>query len=241
MFVLIVAMATYVQWRMAKPTSTPSVYEPAILSPELKTLEEVGEYTNGRPIPPVSTEATAGNVGRAVPYEHIRGNPDARISIVEYASATDDYARLIHPALAALVEQDTRINWIYRHFPKEDVVIDIPIGRMSECVHRGWGDEMFWVFMDEIYALPPSTEEDVIALAKELSDDHDFLMNCYDPELTLKDVNDDLRLAETAGKVRLNPTFFFVDNVTKQERVVEGIDTIDFFVRVAETMLAVEE
>jgi len=237
-FVILTGIAAYVQWSISRPQPpAPEVpYEAPVAEPEVTTLEEVAEYTAGRPIPPVATEESAGNVGKNAYQEHIRGDLDARFSIVEYGSMMNSYTRLIHPELKTFIEANPDVNWIFRHYPIDRNEMDMPVAKVSECVYRFSGDEGFWAFIDAVYERPAITQLDAaFEMAAELVADAD-MQKCYDDPIIWKYVQDDKRLGYFLGKVTIVPTFFFVDNAAKQERVLSGVDTIDFFRQIVDTM-----
>ena len=47
----------------------------------------------------------------------IRGNKDAKITIVEYSDFQCPYCILYHSSLLELIQKDTNVRWVYRHFP----------------------------------------------------------------------------------------------------------------------------
>jgi protein-disulfide isomerase len=242
-FVLFIAVAAYVQWRLASvPVTTETPYEAPIVSPDIQTIEDVREYTAGRPIPSVAVEETAGKIGPDVNTfgEHIRGNPEARISIVEYASLTNAYARIMHPELAKIVNNNADVNWIFRHYPMQNIILDYPVAYMSECIYNQMGDPGFWQYIDQVYAQAEWTEEQLKILAEEIVSDEAVFRSCYETQASKKAVTDDKRIGYFESKVTVIPTFIFSDKLTGQERVVQGIDTPDFLQQVIDVMRAVE-
>ena len=209
-----------------------------VVTPPIKDIKEVKEYTTDRPIPSVEKDASAGDVDAT--QEHTRGNPNARISIVEYANMTHEYPRIIHPDLKQFIEVNPNVNWIFRHYPIPENEMDYPIAYMSECVFRQSGDNAFWEYLDAVYETIPTDPKQMFTLAEPMVSDSEELIRCYENIVPKDDVKDDKILAVTEGKMTVLPTFFFVDHETGQERAVLGIDTMDFFQDIVNTMLAVE-
>ncbi|MDD5469748.1 MAG: thioredoxin domain-containing protein [Candidatus Peribacteraceae bacterium] len=237
--VLMIVIGVSLQLRFTKmPQEEPVPKTVPVTTPPLTELEEVREYTGGRPLPPVSQNESAGTVDTA--QEHTRGDPNARISIVEYANMTDEYARLIHADLRQFVEDNPDVNWVFRHYPIAQQELDYPAAYISECVYRDAGDTAFWSYIDTVYSAKPEIPDYALVLAEPLVSDIGAVERCYETLAVENDVKDDKRLAITQGKVQVIPTFFFVDHTTGQERVVQGIDTMDFFQAIVDEMLRVQ-
>lgn len=237
--VLLIGIAIFVQWRGSLPQESAAPRALPVITPEVETMEELREYVGARPIPPVATEETAGSI--KIEDEHIRGNPETRIAIVEYSSLSLPYARLIHPELKKFIEQNAAdAHWIFRHFALTERPLDYPAAKLSECAYEQGGSDAFWSFVDALYETPPETEGALFSLAESLAEDTDLLYECYDRPYTEKLVKDDKRLGLFDGKIQLVPSFIFVDTATGQERVVSGIVPMDFFQSVLNEMLRVK-
>ena len=198
-----------------------------VVQPEIETLEEVKEYTSGRPIPKPNSQVS---IGRKVnPNEHIRGNPDALISIVQYVNIGNHYAKLIQPELKKLVEEDTQVNWVFRHFPDPDKKTSYPASYIAECVSKLKDNDTFWEYLDTVYKKNIiKQQKELIAEAIALDIDATELSACMSSELVEIHVKDNKHVGFVYGKVRFMPTFLFQNNETEEVRVMEGIDTMDF-------------
>ncbi len=82
--------------------------------------------------------------------EHIRGNPDAPVTIVEFSDFECPFCRRLHPTLRqALEEFDGRVRWVYRHFPLTSIHSRAQGAAVAaECFARIGGNEAFWRFSD---------------------------------------------------------------------------------------------
>ena len=105
---------------------------------------------------------TSGGSGAAPPTseiiitadDHIRGNIDAPITIVEYSDFQCPFCQRFHPTvLRALAEYPDDVRWVYRHFPLRNIHAQAqPAAEASECVAEQKGDEGFWAFGDAMFA-----------------------------------------------------------------------------------------
>lgn len=82
--------------------------------------------------------------------DHIRGNKNAKITIVEYADTECGYCTRVHTTYKALLEEyPNDVRWVYRHFPfHQNATAEANI---SECIASVHGEDAFWIYMDGIF------------------------------------------------------------------------------------------
>ena len=90
--------------------------------------------------------------------DHILGNPDAPVKIIEYSDLDCPYCRTFHATmkqLMALYGSAGQVAWVYRHFP---IVALHPnaskLAEASECVAELGGNDAFWKFIDGVFTAP---------------------------------------------------------------------------------------
>lgn len=85
--------------------------------------------------------------------DHILGNPDAEITLIEFSDFQCPFCSSLHPTLAQIVsESNGEINWVYRHFPLNSIHAEAtPAALASECVAKYAGNNAFWKFADEVF------------------------------------------------------------------------------------------
>ncbi|MBI2065709.1 MAG: DsbA family protein [Candidatus Zambryskibacteria bacterium] len=107
-----------------------------------------------------ASTTTADNVGSQpsekfrMPDEtdHVRGNPDATIAIIEFSDLECPFCARIHPTLSQIVEKNDDVKWIYRHFPLSSIHSRaLSAAVASECIARLGGNDAFWEFTDEAF------------------------------------------------------------------------------------------
>ena len=88
-----------------------------------------------------------------VESDHIRGNPQAEITLVEFSDMQCPFCSRFHPtALQALKEYGDKMRWVYKHFPLDAIHPQArPSAEASECVWEQAGDEGFWEFTDAMF------------------------------------------------------------------------------------------
>jgi len=138
--------------------------------------------------------------------DHIYGNPDAVVSLIEYSDFECPYCKRFHPTAKELVEQsDGKVNLVYRHFPLD---FHNPGAQKqaeaSECVAELGGNDAFWAFSDEIYERTKSGGsgfplDQLPALAEEIGVDRAEFEECYESGKYADRVQEDMAEGVQAG------------------------------------------
>src|SRR5690349_16280049 len=86
--------------------------------------------------------------------DHIYGNPDAPISLVEYSDFECPFCKRFHSTAKEIIDAyGGKVNWVYRHFP---LSMHNPgaekQAEASECVAQLGGNDAFWKYANAIYA-----------------------------------------------------------------------------------------
>ncbi len=117
-----------------------------------KDVVKVGG-TGNDPAQQVTPEVDVAPVTEA---DHIRGNPNAPIMIVEYSDIDCPFCRLFHDTMNKIMADfgsDGKVAWVFRQFPIVQLHPDAPkIAMASECVSELGGNESFWKFLDALNA-----------------------------------------------------------------------------------------
>jgi len=95
--------------------------------------------------------------------DHIRGNPDAPVSLIEYSDFECPFCKRFHDTAKQIVQQyGGKVNWVYRHFPLD---FHNPAAQReaeaAECAAELGGNEAFWRYTDLIYTRTPSNGKGV--------------------------------------------------------------------------------
>lgn len=124
-------------------------------------------YLNGKDkTPPATNQPTPEEVTiRPVDEtDHIRGNPNAPIMLVEYSDYDCPFCSQFHTTMTRAIEKygtTGKIAWVYRHFPLKQLHPNAPkIAAASECVAELGGNEAFWKFTDLVFNEKPIEKRD---------------------------------------------------------------------------------
>ncbi len=88
--------------------------------------------------------------------DHIKGNPNAPIVIVEYSDFDCPFCKMFHETMNKVMDKfgtDGKVAWVYRQFPiKQLHPNSSKVSEASECVAELGGNDAFWKFTDSAYA-----------------------------------------------------------------------------------------
>jgi len=84
--------------------------------------------------------------------DHIKGNPDATIKIVEYSDFECPFCKQFHDTMNEIIGSDGNddVAWVFRQFPLEQLhpVKAQAVAVASECAAEQGGNDAFWKFTD---------------------------------------------------------------------------------------------
>jgi protein-disulfide isomerase len=92
--------------------------------------------------------------------DHILGNPNAPVKIVEYADLECPFCKDFHTTMHQIMDfygQSGNVAWVYRAFPLAQIHSKAPKeAEAAECAAAQGGNAAFFKYVDEIYKITPS-------------------------------------------------------------------------------------
>lgn len=132
--------------------------------------------------------------------DHIIGNPDAEIVIVEYSDFECPYCKGFHGTMKKIMDEygpTGKVAWVYRHFPLVQIHKSAqPSAEASECVAKLGGNDKFWQFTNAVVEGAPEslTTENLLASALAVGVNEAEFKAClasdYPKQEVAKDVKD---------------------------------------------------
>ena len=64
------------------------------------------------------------NVKPVTSADHILGNPQAPVKVIEFSDLECPFCKRFHPTMKQIIEEygkDSRVAWVYRHFPLDSL------------------------------------------------------------------------------------------------------------------------
>ena len=96
--------------------------------------------------------------------DHIRGNPNAPVKIVEYSDMECPFCKGFHSTMQQIMdenEKDGKVAWVYRHFPLDSIhpVKARAEAVAAECANELGGNDAFWKFTNRFFEVTPSNNQ----------------------------------------------------------------------------------
>ena len=92
------------------------------------------------------------------PDDHILGNVNAKIIIVEYSDLECPFCKMFHNTMHQVVEKSNgNVAWVYRHYP----ILQLHPkafheAEATECAWEQGGNSAFWKYTDKLFEITPS-------------------------------------------------------------------------------------
>lgn len=141
--------------------------------------------------------------------DHIRGNPNAKVKIVEYSDFECPFCKRFHGTMNQMMDEygeDGQVAWVYRHFPLDSLHPKNArkVAIASECANELGGNDAFWTFTDGYFELTPANDRTDLSIvlpqlvARTGINEQDF-NKCIASGKYDKHVQDDVDNAITTG------------------------------------------
>jgi protein-disulfide isomerase len=137
--------------------------------------------------------------------DHIRGNPDAKVVIVEYSDTECPFCKTYHNTLKELTASyGDQVAWVYRHFPIAQLHAKAPKeAEATECVASLGGNTAFWSYLDKIFETTNSNDSldpaELPRLASAVGIDAAAFNACLSSGQFSKKIDDSVNEAVKAG------------------------------------------
>lgn len=133
--------------------------------------------------------------------DHIRGNRDADVILVEYSDLECPFCKTFHETMIQVREEyGDRVAWVYRHYPLSFHPKAQKSAEAVECAAEQGGDDAFWSMSDAIFERMPDIEVSAYAdLANELGLNGAALQECMDSGKYAEKVKTDMDGGSLAG------------------------------------------
>lgn len=116
--------------------------------------------------PPAGNNNAAANVAGAVNVkqvsaeDHIRGNPEADVLLVEYSDTECPFCKRFHSTMKQVIGEygpPGKVAWVYRHLPLDALHSKArKEAEATECAAKLGGNDKFWEYIDRIFEITPA-------------------------------------------------------------------------------------
>ena len=114
-----------------------------------------GNPTNQGHLSGLSATASSSTIPAVTASDHILGNPNAPIMIVEYSDFDCPYCKAFHAVMHQVIDNygpSGKVAWVFRNLPIQQLHPDAPaLALDGECVAKIGGNDAFWKFADTVF------------------------------------------------------------------------------------------
>ncbi|MFC1730795.1 DsbA family protein [candidate division KSB1 bacterium] len=196
---------------------------------------------------PIGTNPTVNNdtpigVPAVSADDHILGNPNAQVIIVEYSDFECSYCKGHHGVLHQVIDEygaDSKVAWVYRHFPIAQLHSKAAKeAEATECAAELGGNQGFWDYADRLFEVTPSNNgldlSQLPTIATDVGLDPVAFQSCLDSGRHADKVQAQYDDVIAAGGRGTPHNIIFVGD---QQAPIEGAQPIEAMRRVVETLL----
>lgn len=150
--------------------------------------------------------STTGYTVLTTPSDHIKGSPNAPVTIIEYSDFQCPYCGRVQPTIDQILKTyEGKVKLVYKHFPLNFHQYAEKAAEASECA-ADQGN--FWEYHDILYENQNAlTVEDLKRYAKDLGLDTETFNRCLDSGVMAERVRDNFNEGQNNG-VQGTPAFF---------------------------------
>lgn len=180
------------------------------------------------------TEPTVGPVEPLKEEDHVRGNRNARVVLIEYSDLECPFCKRFHPTAKQIVDAyKGQVAWVYRHFPLDQIHSKADKeAEAIECAKDQGGEDAFWKMTDKIFEVTPSNNglnlDDLPKLAADIGLNSNNLKTCLDSSKYAAHVEADYQEGIKAG-ITGTPGNILLDTKTNKTKLIPGAVPFDQF------------
>lgn len=170
---------------------------------------------------------SADNVEKLKDTDHVRGNRNAQVLMIEYSDLECPFCKSFHPTAQRAVEEfNGRVAWVYRHFPLDQIHSKADKeAEAVECANELAGNDGYWKLTDKIFSVTPSNNglnlDDLPKLAGEVGLNQNQFKTCLDSGKYAAHVEEDYQSGIKAG-ITGTPGTVLLNTKTNKTRLVPG-------------------
>jgi protein-disulfide isomerase len=159
--------------------------------------------------------------------DHIRGNKDATVAVIEYSDFECPFCKSVFPTYQQVMQTyGDKVMWVYRQFPLSFHQNAQKEAEASECIAELGGNDAFWKYNDYVFSHTTSNGtgfalDQLPVAAKQAGVDVTKFQSCLDSGKYQKQVQNS-ETAATAAGVDGTPGNFVYNLKTKESTPLIG-------------------
>jgi protein-disulfide isomerase len=139
--------------------------------------------------------------------DHILGNPNAPIKIIEFSDFECPFCKVLHSVMINIMDtygKDGKVVWIYRHFPIDSIHSKARKEAIAaECAGEIGGNNSFWDYSNRIFEITPSNDKLDLSLLPEIAEyvgvEKDAFIKCLESGRYDEHIESDFNDAISSG------------------------------------------
>ncbi len=149
--------------------------------------------------------------------EMVMGNPDATVTVIEYASVTCPHCASFHQGIFPTIKEnyiDTgKIKFIFREFPTAPVELSVAGSMLARCAADKGGEDAYFLVLDSLFktqrawAASSSPRDHLLKIATQAGMDEAAFDVCVRREELLDFINETVTHGRDKYDVKSTPSF----------------------------------
>jgi len=137
--------------------------------------------------------------------DHIRGDINAPVTIVEFSDLECPFCKRFHSTLNQITDEyDGKVAWVYRHLPLDSLHSKArKEAEATECAAELGGNDAFWAYTDRLFEVTPSNNrldlDDLPEIAEYVGLNKQRFQECLDSGKYKDHIASDLEDAFNSG------------------------------------------
>lgn len=150
-------------------------------------------------------ESLLENVRAVSRIDHIRGNMNAPVKVIEYSDTECPFCKNFHNTMKQILnDYGDKVAWVYRHSPIDSLH---PKARKEaqalECANELGGNDKFWEYADRLYEITPANNgldlSELPKIAQYVGLDVSKFNACLESEKYIEVIENDSKNAAATG------------------------------------------
>lgn len=191
-------------------------------------------FTKTSPSNPIKNTPVTTQSPRAISAsDHILGNPDAEVIVIEYGDTECPPCKTFHTTMEQVMDKYAKsgeVAWVFRHMPIAGLHQKAQKeAEATECAYEQGGNTAFWNFITKIYEITPSNDGLDPNMLTTIAKDQKLDVAKFTECLTTGKYTDKVNADYTDGLIATNnrPGTPFVRIITKEKITSAMITKID--------------
>lgn len=184
-----------------------------------------------QPTPPAPAEDPVpafSDIQAITAADHIRGNANATITVLEYSDLECPFCARVHPTIKqVMTDYGDKVNWVFRHYPLSFHQNAQKAAEATECAAELGGNDKFWAMVDMIYE-KGSDNTQLGTYAKNIGLNQTAFQKCVDSGKYAAKTAEMLQSGTKVG-IQGTPGNLIINNKTKKVAVISGAQPLQNF------------